>query len=158
MGKLKDKICVDGYNPFNGFNIFLSAVGGIDWMYIIFFIATGDGKALFQDMGIIILLVGLCCFLLLLFRNRKLKSVPKMIIFSLLSMILGAVIVVVGFIVYLLLAMFGGGTSSIGNNNKWKKQFSQSKGEYSTDGQGNFKDQHGNDVYNPQKVEDYNKL
>lgn len=45
-----------------------------------------------------------------------------------------------------------------GSGNNWTEQFSQTKGTYYTDGQGNFKDQYGNDVYNPQGVSDYDKL
>ncbi|MCM1050248.1 MAG: hypothetical protein NC433_17695 [Clostridiales bacterium] len=162
MGKLKDKICVDGYNPFGGFNLVLSVVSGGAFGFI--GLGMSDGYSfgeLYKQYGttiLAILLVAIGSFLLLLFRNRKLKSIPKMIIFSILSAVLGVVVAAIGLVMFILLGTFGGGTSSSGNNNKWKKQFSQTKGEYSTDGQGNFKDQHGNDVYNPQKVEDYNKL
>lgn len=163
MKKLKEMIFVDGYNPFNGFNIILSVVSGVVWG-VVFYLVIGEGlplTALFNGSDAKYLIAGLVSFLLLLFRNRKLKSVPKMIIFSVLSSVLGIAVAVVGFALLILFGIFsgfGGETSSSGNVTKWKKQFSQSKGEYSTDGQGNFKDQHGNDVYNPQGVSDYDKL
>lgn len=40
----------------------------------------------------------------------------------------------------------------------WQEQHSMSKGTYYTDGQGNFKDQYGNDVYNPQGTTDYDNI
>ena len=177
MKKLLNRFSVDGYNPFNGFNLFLAAVSGpailcgciLPWLCVVvgglpsqevsdIFYGTDTSKTVMQGFVI----AGIVCFLLLLFRNRKLKSIPKMIIYSVISSALGVLIAIVAIFLFGLAIFFkdlrekfGGGSTS---GSKWTKQYSNSKGEYYTDGQGNFKDQYGNDVYNPQGVSDYNKL
>lgn len=94
------------------------------------------------------------------------KSVPKMIIISLLSMVLGAAIAIIVVIITMIGAMFGNpnigkkafNAVSSSTENQWQEQYSMTKGKYYTDGHGNFKDANGNDVYNPQGVTDYEKL
>lgn len=170
MKKLLSKLSVDGYNPFNGFNIFLSIVSGVG-LGVVFYFVIGEGVPLtafynYTADSKYFLIAGLVSFLLLLFRNRKLKSIPKMLIISVISSILGVIVGIIAIILFILIVISGdsisdkikipNGTDS--NDNKFKKQYSNTKGEYSTDGQGNFKDQYGNDVYNPQGVSDYDKL
>lgn len=173
FSKLSDKLSINGYNPFNFFNLILSAVNGTIFTVIIYGSIQGYSleKMLGGDKDKGFFLVAIVCFLLLLFRNRKLKSIPKMIIFSIISSAFGIIIAFVAFIVFIFLQFFGlfligidpekqsGGQSS-GNSGggQWTEQFSQTKGTYYTDGQGNFKDQYGNEVYNPQGVTDYDKL
>ncbi|MCM1537749.1 MAG: hypothetical protein NC254_05060 [bacterium] len=164
LKKLSDKLSVDGYNPLNGFNIFLSILSGLALGLFIVGICTESSG----DIGHIPLIVGIVCFLFLLFRNRKLKKIPQIIIISVVSTLVGAVLGILIIIVAAFLLWLGGWgnpekssdgqSSDESSGNNWSKQYSQSKGEYSTDGQGNFKDQYGNDVYNPQGVSDYDKL
>lgn len=98
--------------------------------------------------------------ILLVINFLTIKNKFKAIILTLSQ--LGISVVVIAAVILLILGLFAGGGDKIkipsGTDNKWKKQYSNSKGEYYTDGQGNFKDQYGNDVYNPQGVTDYDKL
>ncbi len=175
MFKKVGSISVNGYRPFNGLNIFLSLICGLTVVAAISTIAQGV-----SGVGLLAVLAAIVFFALILFRNRKVNSIPKMIEYSLFSVFLGICTVILFFLWALDAGMaqmngrsapglfdffrehFGSGstssTSQESSGSKWTKQYSNSKGEYSTDGQGNFKDQYGNDVYNPQGVTDYNKL
>ncbi|MCM1325233.1 MAG: hypothetical protein NC094_05600 [Bacteroidales bacterium] len=98
--------------------------------------------------GIILLIINLLTI------KNKFKAI--ILTFSQLGIsVIGVIALIV--IIFGLFASAGQSTSG-GSNSKWTKQFSQTKGEYYTDGHGNFKDQNGNDVYNPQGVTDYDKL
>lgn len=171
MNKIKEFIIVDGYNPFNRLNMILAAVSGCAFGIIFYGVSSGVS---WDYSATIALIVAIVCFAILLFRNRKLKSIPKAIIFSVVSSLLGIAVCLVGMVLFVIMAMLGGGNNSkfqksasnlsnaINNasnsGNQWQEQYSMSKGTYYTDGQGNFKDQYGNDVYNPQGVTDYDKL
>lgn len=99
--------------------------------------------------------------ILLIINLLTVKNKFKAIILTLCQ--LGISVIVIAAIISLILGLFAGGDRkrvSSGNSGggQWTEQFSQTKGTYYTDGQGNFKDQYGNDVYNPQGVSDYDKL
>ena len=151
---------VDGYNAFNKLNLVLAAISGVAFALI--YIGVSGGTQ-WDNSATICVLVAVACLGILLFRNRKLKSIPKMIIFSLISCVFGLIAVVA----YIAFAMLCGGIPVSGKNAnryqsnnapQWTEQYSSSKGTYYTDGQGNFKDQYGNDVYNPQGITDYDNI
>lgn len=100
FGKLRG-ISVNGYRPFNGLNIFLSIVCILACLAIY----GGMGYA-WEISSTIALLVAIGCFALILYRNRKCKSIPKMIGFSVLSLVFSFLAVIM-----LLIAAIGAGLS-----------------------------------------------
>lgn len=133
LKKLSDKLSVDGYNPLNGFNIFLSILSGLALGLFIAGICTKSS----DDIGPIPLIVGIVCFLLLLFRNRKLKKIPKIIIISVVSTLVGAVAGLLIIIVVAFLLWFGWGnpeTSSGGQSSNESNGYGADEGSY-TDAQ-----------------------
>lgn len=81
FGKLRN-VSVNGYRPFNGLNIFLSVVCILACLVIY----GGMGYA-WEMSSTIALLVAIGCFALILYRNRKIESIPKMIGFTVLSVV-----------------------------------------------------------------------
>lgn len=99
--------------------------------------------------------------ILLVINLLTIKNKFKAIIFTLSQ--LGISVVLIAGVILLILGLFAGAdstraSSGSSSGQQWTEQYSQSKGTYYTDGQGNFRDQYGNDVYNPQGVSDYDKL
>lgn len=155
MGKLLHKADVDGYSPFGLLNLFIGALPMISYGIIMW--------TIYEDRGVYIAVrIAIISFIILFIRNLKCKNIFKTIIFSILAELLGCV-----FVFFVIIMGIGGidpekqsGQQSSGNSNgkQWTEQYSNTKGTYYTDGQGNFRDQYGNDVYNPQGVSDYDKL
>ncbi len=99
MGKFSNAISVDGYNPLNKFNLVLAAVSGCAFGIIGYGLYGGST---WDDSATYALSAGIVCFAILLFRNRKLKSVPKMIIWSVVSSVLGILVALIGIVVAML--------------------------------------------------------
>lgn len=86
-------ISVNGYRPFNGLNIFLSVV------CVLACIAIYGGMGYAWDISsTIALLVAIGCFALILYRNRKCKSIPQMIGFAVISLVFSFLAVIMALI------------------------------------------------------------
>lgn len=92
FGKLRG-ITVNGYRPFNGLNVFLSILGGIALALFVLGITADEFEA-----TVFVGIVTIVFFALLLYRNRKVGSVPRMIYFSGVSLVFGALAIVLLFI------------------------------------------------------------
>lgn len=127
---ITEKIRVNGYAPFCFFNIFLSlatvilvALGGLGIGNSIEENGFGAGlKMAFSSSGYykytgFLFVIGLACFVFLIIRNLKMQSVPKIIIFTILQLIISAVVGFVLLILFMLAGTFssGGSTSSVQN-------------------------------------------
>ena len=118
MGKISNAISVDGYNPLNKLNLVFAAVSGCAFGLVGYGVYSG---VQWDDSATKALIVGLVCFAVLLFRNRKLKSVPKMIIWSVVSSVLGILVALIGIVVGMLFGADryltgGSGASSIASS------------------------------------------
>ncbi|MCM1325236.1 MAG: hypothetical protein NC094_05585 [Bacteroidales bacterium] len=139
LRKLSDKLSVDGYNPLNGFNIFLSILSGLTiglFIFERFFELSGgsvDDTLIY--LGQIAIIVGIISFLLLLFRNRKLKKIPKIIIVSVVSVLVGAIFGILILIAVSFLLWLGGGNPE----NASGGQSSNESGGYGAD-EGSYTD------------------
>lgn len=129
FGKLRG-ISVNGYRPFNGLNIFLSAVGGIALLISIAGLSSGE-----EELGILAVVVSVVILAILLFRNKKVKSVPKMIIFSVASLVLGSLAVIVLLLSALSAGMsvMNGGSANLGGT--FSSVFGSSDGNKNNGGQ-----------------------
>lgn len=122
MRKLIDKISVNGYNPFGIFNLILAALasGGTAVIYI----GLGEYPSLtfsdivkMQDVKICLGVIVVSSLLLLLRNLIKLKSIPKTIIFTIITLVFGLVICVIGVVALVLGGMFAGTVSGTGSSN-----------------------------------------
>lgn len=129
FGKLRG-ISVNGYRPFNGLNIFLSIV-----CILACFLIYGNLGYAWEISSTIALLVAIGCFALILYRNRKCKSIPKMIGFSFLALLLSflAVIMLVIAAIGAGLSMMNGGGGNFGGT--FSSIFGSSDGNKNNSGQ-----------------------
>lgn len=118
LGRVK----VNEYQPLRLLNVFLAVVvvlfGGMGGYFTI---STMEGMkfvegircAFSEDADFpyagFFFLVGLVCFAVLIYRNRKIGSIPKMILYTLLQLVVGAVACFIGLIVITIFLIKGTG-------------------------------------------------
>lgn len=110
FAKFLRKFDVEGYSPMSLLSIVLAAVtlvGG--YIVVVFSGAYGFGEAFHSSEKIwfiLSLLAAIISFALLIFRNLKIKSVPKIILYTILQYVIAVVMVF-----YLLIRFISLGTS-----------------------------------------------
>lgn len=82
------KFRVGDYCPFGTLNIILSAVGGVSMFLLLY---SGEGMTEWDSSAWKTFAVFAVATVILLFRNRKLKSIPKMIIYTIISLFVGII-------------------------------------------------------------------
>lgn len=85
------KFRVGDYCPFGTLNIILSAVGGVSMFLLLY---GGNGMTEWDSSAWKAFAVFAVATVILLFRNRKLKSIPKMIIYTIISLFVGIIFVI----------------------------------------------------------------
>lgn len=92
-------------------NLFLSAVVDILVVFGIYTITESEEK-----IGLICLIIGLTCLAFLIVRNLKIESIPKIIAFTLLQILVGSVAIIV-LIIYFAYCAIEGNESEVSKTN-----------------------------------------
>ena len=104
------KFDVEGYSPMSLLNIVLAAVTLVGVPIVVVFIGKYGFVGAFNSSEkmefIISLLAAIISFVLLIFRNLKIKSVPKIILYTILQFVIASIIVF-----YFLIRLIAIGTS-----------------------------------------------
>ena len=86
------KFRVGDYSPFGTLNIILSGVGAVPMFFVLYVtFSMGYGMTEWDSSVWIAFAVFAVATVILLFRNRKLKSIPKMIIYTIISLAVGII-------------------------------------------------------------------
>ena len=86
------KFRVGDYSPFGTLNIILSVVGVVPMFFVLYVtFSMGYGMTEWDSSVWIAFAVFAVATVILLFRNRKLKSIPKMIIYTIISLAVGII-------------------------------------------------------------------
>lgn len=104
------KFDVEGYSPMSLLNIVLAAVTLVGGAIVVVFVGTYGFAGAFNSSEkmefIISLLAAIISFALLIIRNLKIKSVPKIILYTILQFVIASIIVF-----YFLIRLISIGTS-----------------------------------------------
>lgn len=131
------KFEVNGYNPLSMFNIILallSLIGGILVGALFSHYGVQGALATLHNNGSdkYFLIFGLIatpiCFIVLIIRNLKIKSIPKFILYTILQYV-SAVIVTIIYIIVFLFGMLLGGSSTTTSNTT--RKYGADEGSYS---------------------------
>lgn len=105
------KFRVGDYSPFGTLNIILSAVGAVPMFFVLYVtFSMGYGMTEWDSSVWKAFAVFAVATVILLFRNRKLKSIPKMIIYTVISLAVGII-----FALLLAFAFYKGQGGMFGN-------------------------------------------
>ncbi len=105
MGDLFQSISefnVNGHYPFGFLNLFVGVISGIAVAYGMLQFMDGD-----ESVGMLALIIGVVCFIVLLFRNREMENIPLTIGISLITALLGLLLAIVFLVVVGVKSAFG---------------------------------------------------
>lgn len=133
------KFEVNGYSPLAMFNIVLALITliGAGILYLLFdnfgFSGAFDLRGTDKTFLMVALVATPVCFIWLIIRNLKMKSVPKIILYTVLQFVLAIIIAAIYLIVFFFAGLFGGSSSTTQTTKTYtdqENQYAKANGYY----------------------------